>query len=226
MNKQALTMAMLGLAGLSLLGASCNQSKTVTEAEASPQENTRSSNTSITETMESTTYQVNTSKTTLQWEASKVTGKHHGYINIKEGSVDVADSQIIGGKFIIDFASISIVDLTDEKMNKMLSDHLRSDDFFSVDSYPEGSFTITSVEPGEGSISNITGDLVIKGISQPITFPAEISMEGDELLAKATIELDRTRWDIKFRSGKFFSGLGDSLIHDTFNLVLDLKASK
>ena len=72
----------------------------------------------------------------------------------------------------------------------------------------------------------ITGNLLIKGISNEVTFPAEITMDGDTLTATAQLELDRTLWDIKFRSGKFFSDLGDSLIHDTFTLDLSIKASK
>src|ERR1700742_3234422 len=50
--------------------------------------------------------------------------------------------------------------------------HLRSADFFEVESHPEITFTSTDVER-DGDDWTITGDLTIKGNTQPITVEFE-----------------------------------------------------
>ncbi|MDA8309656.1 MAG: YceI family protein [Actinomycetota bacterium] len=53
--------------------------------------------------------------------------------------------------------------------------HLRSNDFFSMDEYPEITFVSTKVEPTSDRTYRITGDLTIKGVTKPITFDLEFS---------------------------------------------------
>jgi polyisoprenoid-binding protein YceI len=71
----------------------------------------------------------------------------------------------------------------------------------------------------------VTGKMTIKGISNEISFPATITNTGKEIRAKAKITLDRTKWDIRYGSGKFFEGLGDKIIHDDFVIELDMVAN-
>lgn len=40
--------------------------------------------------------------------------------------------------------------------------------------------------------------------------------------ASAVLKVDRTKFDIKYGSGSFFDGLGDNLIYDEFDLILDI----
>jgi hypothetical protein len=49
-------------------------------------------------------------------------------------------------------------------------------------------------------------------------------MTPELVSAKATFEIDRTEWDIKYGSGKFFKDLGDKVINDNFQISFDLKA--
>ena len=46
------------------------------------------------------------------------------------------------------------------------------------------------------------------------------------MLFRSQVEVDRTLYDIKFRSGRFFSDLGDNLIYDTFTLTFDVVANE
>ncbi|HEY7565229.1 MAG TPA: YceI family protein [Acidimicrobiia bacterium] len=48
--------------------------------------------------------------------------------------------------------------------------HLRSNDFFDMNSYPEITFVSTSVDHVEGDDFRITGDLTIKGVTKSVTF--------------------------------------------------------
>ncbi len=51
--------------------------------------------------------------------------------------------------------------------------HLRSNDFFSMDEYPEITFASTNVEPLSETSYRVTGDLTLKGVTKPITFDLE-----------------------------------------------------
>jgi hypothetical protein len=85
---------------------------------------------------------------------------------------------------------------------------------------------IKEVKHKVGNTHSFTGDLTIKGITHPVTFDAEVNLSGNNLKANGKMEVDRTLYDIKFRSGKFFSDLGDNLIYDTFTLDFNIVASE
>jgi polyisoprenoid-binding protein YceI len=175
-------------------------------------------------------YKVDSGKSNLEWAAAKVTGKHNGTINIKNGEFRFKDAKLIGGEFQIDMTSIINLDIEDESWNKKLVDHLNSDDFFSVADYPTATFKITEVKNyrDENVDANywIIGDLTIKGITNSVEFPAKVSKENDMVEAKAEIELDRTKWNVRYGSGSFFKGLGDKMIYDEFTMKVALNAAK
>lgn len=172
------------------------------------------------------TLQLDTSKSEIHWVGKKVTGKHNGVIKLKQGVVSVTDGMIEGGDFSIDMATITVEDIQDEKRNQKLTNHLKSDDFFSVEQFPEGKFVITSITEKPDDIVEVTGNLTLKGITHPITFPATLTHSEESVAAKGKITIDRTKWNIRYGSGKFFKGLGDKLIDDDIELKLSLHASK
>jgi polyisoprenoid-binding protein YceI len=172
-------------------------------------------------------YEVDTEKTKLKWHAEKVTGEHDGYVSVKSGSVDYSDGKLTEGEFVIDMTSIMNTDIEDEGYRAKLENHLKSDDFFSVEKYPEAKFEITEVKTVSGQ-TMVHGTMMIKGITKKVSFPAELSASGDSMTAVATITLDRSDYDVKFRSKSFFDieALGDKLIYDEFTMTLHLVANK
>ncbi len=168
---------------------------------------------------------VNTKSSQIAWVGKKVTGQHNGTVNIKDGALDVENGTIKGGEFSIDMTTINVLDLEGEYKGK-LEGHLRSDDFFSVEKHPTATFKITSVNESEQADAThfISGDLTIKGITNKITFPANVTIDGDKVNAKATFNLDRTKWDVRYGSGSFFDGLGDKMIYDDFELSINLSS--
>ncbi len=48
--------------------------------------------------------------------------------------------------------------------------HLRSNDFFDMDQFPEIKFVSTSFSKVDAETFSVTGDLIIKGVSKSITF--------------------------------------------------------
>jgi polyisoprenoid-binding protein YceI len=171
-------------------------------------------------------YKIDKSNSKVKWNGKKVTGEHYGTIDLKSGNLEVDNNKIKSGTFTMDMTTIVSEDLTNESMNKKLVGHLKSDDFFSVDKFPGSTFVIKESEHKSGNTHSITGDLTIKGITHPVTFDSEVVIDGNNLRAKGKIEVDRTLYDIKFRSGRFFSDLGDNLIYDTFTLDFDVVATQ
>ncbi|SFD89430.1 Polyisoprenoid-binding protein YceI [Chitinophaga sp. CF118] len=169
--------------------------------------------------METKKFEIVTTQSNIDWVGRKVTGAHNGTIAVKEGSLILNDSKLTGGKFIIDTTSIKILDVTDPATNAQFAGHLASDDFFSIQKYPEATFQITSV-----SGNHIEGDLTIKGITHPVGFDPEINVNGELLTATGKLVIDRTKYEMKFRSGNFFKDLGDTLIYNDFELDISITA--
>ncbi|HAH37057.1 MAG TPA: lipid-binding protein [Algoriphagus sp.] len=168
---------------------------------------------------------VNKSESSVMWKAAKVTGEHWGYVPIADATLDYSNGKITGGSFEMDMVNLTVEDLTDPKSKGNLTNHLKSDDFFSVEKFNTASFKITDAKSSNGRDYVISGNLTIKGISQPISFPAKVSTSGNKLTAEGDITFDRTKFDIKFRSGNYFENLADKLIYDDVNLKVKLVAS-
>ena len=165
-------------------------------------------------------YKIDNEKSKITWIGKKVTGQHVGTINLAEGSFTMKGNKIAAGSFIIDMTS-----LKDEEGNEKLEGHLKSDDFFSIDKNPTATFVTSKIESKGGDQFVVKGNLTIKGITNEIEFPATIHISNGQISAKAKILVDRTKFDIKFRSGNFFQNLGDKAIEDNFELNVDLVGS-
>lgn len=168
---------------------------------------------------------INKSESQVIWKASKVTGSHWGYVPIKNASLDYSSGKITTGSFEMDMVNLTVEDLTDPKSKGGLTTHLKSDDFFSVEKFNTATFKITNASSSNGTDYTISGNLTIKGITQPISFPAKVSVSGKTLTATGQITFDRTKFDIKFRSGNYFEDLADKLIYDEVNLDIKLVAT-
>lgn len=162
----------------------------------------------------------------VKWEAKKVTGKHHGSILFENGSVSVTNNKISGGTFVINMKSIVDEDLTDAGYNKKLIGHLSSEDFFSVEKFPESKMVIKKVTPVSGDEYQFSADLTIKGITNPVDFNAKVTVSGAKLNAEGVITVNRTLYGIKYGSSSFFQGLGDKVIYDDFTLAFSVVAQK
>lgn len=175
-------------------------------------------------------YSLDYKKSTLYWEGSKPGGGHHGTVEVVTGVLNTSENSLVGGTFEIDMGTIRNDDIQNEGMRNRLVDHLKSEDFFYVEKYPSAHFTISGVSPYAGSKEDIsathmiTGDLTIRGNTHRISFPAEVSMNGEMVSARTgKISLDRTRWEVNHMSKSVFAELKDSFISDEMIVKLDLQ---
>lgn len=174
--------------------------------------------------METQKFEIVSAQSNIEWTGRKVTGAHNGTIAVKEGTFILNDNKLAGGRFVIDTTSIKILDVTDPATNTQFAGHLASDDFFSIEKFPQSILDITAVKQQSTSSYLVDGALTIKGITNPVSFDATINVNGDTLIATGKIVIDRTKYDMKFRSGNFFENLGDNLIYNDFDLNVSITA--
>lgn len=162
---------------------------------------------------------IDATASTVAWTGKKLAGSHEGTIQLQEGVLSFTEEgELSGGEFIMNMNSIEVTDLTGES-KEQLEGHLKNDDFFSVDRFNTSKLVITKAVQNSGNTYTVTGDLSIKGKTEPVTF----DMEVNEGTAAATVVIDRTKYGIRYGSGSFFSNLGDNTIKNNFSLDVNLK---
>lgn len=163
---------------------------------------------------------LNTSDSKLLWEGHKVTGKHHGEVSLKSGTILVdTDGKLTGGNFVVDLTSIDVQDLEGEYKEK-LTGHLKSNDFFDVENHPEAKFEITAVEAGatENDLL-ISGNLTLRGVTKNITFDAKVKeATADSFIADADFNIEREDFGVSYK------GKADDLISKEINIKVNLVA--
>lgn len=178
---------------------------------------------------EAKTFKVDSANSSITWTGRKVLGAHSGTVSLKSGNANIEGGKLVGGSFEIDMSSISVTDIKDPKDNTKLTNHLKSEDFFAASSFPTATFTITKAEAINSAAADapnfmVTGNLSLLGMAKEIQFPATITITENEATARGVAKVDRTLWNIRYGSGKFFENLGDKTIHDNFEVALNLKA--
>jgi polyisoprenoid-binding protein YceI len=171
------------------------------------------------------THQIDAKKSKLTWTGSKVLvdSKHTGTVDIKNGTVDFAKDGPISALVVVDMKTIKNEDLKDASYNKKLVGHLNSPDFFDTEKHPEATLKVTSFKKQGANAYDLTGDLTIKGTTKPVSFKATTaSVKGGVSKITADLEFDRTDYDVRYGSGKFFQNLGDKVISDKVQLKVEL----
>jgi polyisoprenoid-binding protein YceI len=167
-------------------------------------------------------------ESTLFWKGNYAVGTngHEGTLQFLSGMLtQTANGKINGGSFVIDMNSLKNTDIEDEKGRKNIEEHLKSNDFFDVKKYPTATFTIVKIEPT--TIADryaITGDLLMKGISNRIAFAALITQNKEVISVKAEYTLIRTLWGITYKSQSAFDfgNLKNDLIANTVPIKIEL----
>tara|TARA_B100001093_G_scaffold477359_1_gene504547 strand:+ start:158 stop:757 length:600 start_codon:yes stop_codon:yes gene_type:complete len=162
-------------------------------------------------------YSLNTSSSELKWTGTELTTKiHYGSIDFKSGTITLSEGQPVSGKFVVNMTTLKNEDLP-EAYRGRLEGHLKSDDFFSVDKFSEAILEINGSNKLSSGSFDVNGNLTIKGITEPINF--SMSTSDDHWVANLTF--DRSKYNVRFRSGTFFENLGDKLIYD--DIVIETK---
>ena len=172
------------------------------------------------------TYNFDAATCKITWRGEKITGKKHsGSINVKSGSFTMSNGNIASGEIIIDMNTIKVVG-EEAGSSAKLETHLKSDDFFGTSKFPEASFKVKSaVQKGKQNYE-VDGTLTIKGISKEAKAVMTIAPNAGNAVLGGSLIFDRSQFDVRYGSDKFFDNLGNDLIKNEIILTFDLQAKK
>ncbi|HMQ05943.1 MAG TPA: YceI family protein [Saprospiraceae bacterium] len=181
-----------------------------------------------------TGFELDVTKSIVYWEGAKPGTTHTGTLEFLEGMVYIENGKVIGGQFIFDMSTINVTDLSGGRKDR-LEAHLKgttedkAEDFFNMRVYPTAQFQISKITQLEGDPSAnhmIYGNLTIKDITKEIGFKAHINLSGEKIeVVTPPFTIDRTLWDIKFLSNRFFDNIADRAIDDHIGLRINLMAN-
>ncbi len=106
--------------------------------------------------------------------------------------------------------------------------HLRSADFFDAEKYPEITFTGTDFAV-DGDVITVTGDLTIKGVSNPVTIPFEFQGAatdpfGNQRIGfEGSVVVKRKDWNLNWNAALEAGGV---LVSEKVTLEFEVSAIK
>jgi polyisoprenoid-binding protein YceI len=153
--------------------------------------------------------------------------KHLGIATVKgqfnefEGTVEVDDAGV-RARGTVDVASV-------DTREPQRDEHLRSADFFEVESFPQITFQSTAIRPLDDEDFEIDADLTIHGVTRGVTLKAtlegtETDPQGNERIGvSASTQINRNDYDIKFNAAL---GSGNLLVSDRVKILVEISAVK
>jgi len=107
--------------------------------------------------------------------------------------------------------------------------HLRSNDFFDMETYPQITFASTAVEKVDDTTYRVTGDLTIKGVTRPVTVDFDYEGTAVDPFGNHRLGLDghvvinRKDWGIVWNASLEAGGV---LVSDKVTLEFEVSAIK
>ena len=148
--------------------------------------------------------------------------KVRGTFNDFEGTayIDGSDPSRSSAKVVIQAASL-------DTRNADRDAHLRSNDFFDMEDYPEITFESTSIEQVDAATYRVTGDLTIKGVTKPVSF--ELAYTGSatdpfgnlRVGLEGSVSVNRKDWGVNWNAALEAGGV---LVSEKATLEFDISA--
>ena len=148
----------------------------------------------------------------LEWSHAGVSVQSAEFTSVK-GKLDLEPENVGESKLSVTIETASI-----STGFGPLDDHLKSADFLEVQTYPQITFTSTSVNQTGDMTADVTGDLTIHGVTKPVTLKTTLTHRGDHPIGQfldyykgkwvaftATAEIDH----VAFNVGKQISDRSD-----------------
>jgi polyisoprenoid-binding protein YceI len=144
------------------------------------------------------TYHLNTQQSKILWDARRTMGGHFGYILLSSGSLNYsANGEPVDGTFTLDMNSMHSTDHASAADNQKVDNKLKTTEFFNMAKYPTAIMAITQISRvGQSALYNISGNLTLKGITNPVIFEATIVKKGKVINVSAKTTVNRVKWHI------------------------------
>lgn len=121
------------------------------------------------------TYQIDTSHTYLGFEINHLGfSTTYGRFSDVSGTIDLDEENPEASSVDVKIVPASVYTGHEER-----DEHLRGEDFFNVEEFPDMSFKSTSIERTGEETGKITGDLTMHGVTKPVTLDTTFTKKGD-----------------------------------------------
>jgi polyisoprenoid-binding protein YceI len=150
--------------------------------------------------------------------------KVRGSFNEFEGTAVVDAEDIAKSSATVTIKAASI-----DTRNAQRDAHLRSNDFLSMDEFPEVVFVSTGVTPTGPTSLDVTGDLTIKGVTRQVTVPFEFEGAAVDPFGnlragfEGSVVVNRKDWGITWNAPLEAGGV---LVSDKVTLEFEISAIK
>lgn len=154
----------------------------------------------------------------------------HAMVTKTRGKFDEFEGTITVAENIADSKAEATIKATSINTgNEDRDAHVRGDDFFSVEQYPELTFSATSFDVDETGNGTVTGDLTIKGTTKLVTLNVEAEGLAEDPFGntrfgfEATTKINRTDFGIDFNAPLKTGGV---LVSEEIKIELEISAIK
>jgi polyisoprenoid-binding protein YceI len=150
--------------------------------------------------------------------------KVRGAFNEFEGTahIDGNDPSQSSVKIVIKTASV-------DTRNEQRDGHLRTNDFFEIETYPEITFASTAISQGDDATYRVTGDLTIKDVTKSVSFDLEFTGAATDPFGNQRVGFDgslvinRKDWNVTWNAPLEAGGV---LVSEKVTLEFEISAIK
>ncbi len=151
---------------------------------------------------------------TIGFVGSKITGSHEGGFKSFTGTVSVVGGTPEGSSVEVTIDATSLW-----ADNERLAGHLKSAEFFDIETYATATFKSTEIAAGDDGTYTLTGNLDLHGVVKQISFPANIEITEQGFSATAEFSINRMDFEL------VYAGKPDDLIREEVLIKLDLRSA-
>lgn len=180
--------------------------------------------TEIAEQRPSGDYALDAERSKLRWIGRNLTNQHEGEVALKSGVFIFSENgEPERGEVVVDMKRMTCTDIQDDSLAGQLIAHLSNADFFLTDEHPTSKIeldvfkALPDAMPGSPNWV-ASGQIQVRGVTQSVAVFLLTGLSKDTLVVQCEFDLDRTKHDAIYGSGRFFERLGMHLVNDLVNI--------
>ena len=151
--------------------------------------------------------------------------RHLGVSKVR-GSFESFEGTIVTGENPLDSKVEAVIRTTSvNTKNEMRDNHVRSEDFLSVEQFPEMTFTSTAIRPKTSELFEVDGELTLKGVTKTVTLQLELNgfgthYEGHAIAGfSAATEINRSEFGVT-------GGAAGAAVGEKIRIALEIEATQ